>query len=158
MPKMLHSKIQSRSPQSVKEVRWTNVEDLKREIQQNVPFILKGLVETWNTGHWCFDHFEQHYGNVVVNIQTKEELTLKDEPVKDEKKTYVFRNYLKALKENQHNLGYLSQTQVQDIHLDLLNDFKFPKVFHHPYLSVINLWIGPKGTKSKVDIASTPVP
>lgn len=134
----------------IKEISWTNLKDLKKEIQLNSPFLIKGLVKDWKARFWSFDYFIQHYGNTLVDVQIKEELTFNDEPVRITNKKCTLGSYLKVIVEGQKNQGYLAQTRVQDIHPNLLKDFEFPKLFSHAVLSVTNLWIGPKGTKSKL--------
>ncbi|WP_419241183.1 cupin-like domain-containing protein [Cardinium endosymbiont of Nabis limbatus] len=115
------------------------------------PVVFKRATKSWGTVKWDFRFFKSKYGDVPVSVQLSEILTGELQgPVKTVYINSTLKNYIDDVEKNGLKAGYLSQFDILNIHLELNDSLELPKFFKSKFLSITNLWIGPKGTNSKL--------
>lgn len=62
----------------------------------------------------------------------------------------ILSGYIDAINQKGILAGYLHQFSILDLHPELREQINFPAFYTSKYLTNTNIWIGPKGTKSKL--------
>lgn len=115
------------------------------------PVVFKGAARDWDSSSWSLEFFKENFSEVPVEIQVRE--TLSDNKygaVESEYEQKTLAEYIQDIDSRGIEAGYLSQFNILDIHPELQEGLKYPKFYASEYLKLINIWIGPKGTKSKL--------
>ncbi|WP_339044256.1 cupin-like domain-containing protein [Cardinium endosymbiont of Tipula unca] len=115
------------------------------------PIIFREAAKTWEAAKWNLDFFTDQYGDTVVSVQLDETLTGEVEgPVKTTYISTTLKKYIQHIKEHGIKAGYLNQWNILSIHPELHTFLQIPAFYESKMLTITNLWLGPKGTKSKL--------
>jgi lysine-specific demethylase 8 len=129
----------------------SKAEFIEKYLNKSQPVLFKGIAKTWKSSDWDLDFFAQKFYDVDVLIQTDENLSESGYgSVDTEYSQKTLKQYIDDIYKNGIKAGYLSQFDILDVHPGLQNALNFPRYYDSKYLERINLWIGPKGTQSKL--------
>lgn len=120
-------------------------------VKKSTPVLFKGVAKSWKSYDWNLDFFSNKYPEIPVEVQKKE--TFSNEKFSAiqsiyEKKT--LKEYISEIHQIGIKAGYLSQFNILNLQSELNDYINFPKFYSSEMLKVVNIWIGPKGTKSKL--------
>ncbi len=137
----------------IREEKWPISEKTfkSKYLSASQPVLFRGAASSWPSSSWNFDFFISHFPETDVTVQLKENLT-NDQygAVESLKQNMKLESYIKNIQNYGIKAGYLSQFDILNIHPKLKDSLKFPEFYSTKYLHRTNLWIGPKGTKSKL--------
>lgn len=122
----------------------------KKYLNNSQPVLFKGAALSWESSRWDLDFFAANFPEVTVSAQIKETLTDQYGPVETTYSEKKLKDYISDIKEKGIDAGYLTQFNILDIHPNLKNSLHFPDFYTYKHLKLTNIWIGPKGTKSKL--------
>ncbi|HEY0475967.1 MAG TPA: cupin-like domain-containing protein [Kofleriaceae bacterium] len=144
---MLVEKIStSRLPRSRREL-----EDLLHRTGRVGPVLFRGAAGDWPAMAWCPEYFRAHHGRSMVCVQVREHLTMeKTGAVRAAYEQVTLADYLDSVERDPETCGYLTQTALFELAPSLRDDCRFPPFPPWLLLSRMNLWLGPRGTKSKL--------
>jgi lysine-specific demethylase 8 len=127
------------------------LEQLLQRTGRAVPVLFRGAALDWPAMAWCPDHFRAHHGQSKVCVQVREYLTMeKTGAVGATYQQVALADYLDSVEREPETCGYLTQTALFELAPSLRDDCRFPPFPPWSLLSRMNLWLGPKGTKSKL--------
>lgn len=115
------------------------------------PVVFRGAAQDWPAMAWHPGYFKEHHGQAPVCVQVRENLTMeKSGAVHAVYRRVALADYIDSLESEPETCGYLTQTALFEVAPELRDGCKFPAFPPWSLLSRMNLWLGPKGTKSKL--------
>ena len=134
-----------------KELPNTKSEFYEKYVNKSQPVLFRGAARQLPAKKWTLDYFKNKYGDFTVDILKKEILSNEEYgSVITEYKQEKLADFIKNIEEKGIGAGYLHQFQILDYYPELEGEVNFPNFYISKYLVNKNIWIGPKGTKSKL--------
>jgi hypothetical protein len=134
--------------------RLSRQEFLEYFYSKNTPVILTGIMQKWAALHlWNPDYFQQHYGNVQVEVQAERQGDPEYEiNIEKHRKTVLFKEYIDWIKQADSSNDYYMVANNRNFDREdmqgLLNDIDIFPDYLNPddRKGRIFFWFGPAGT------------